>query len=36
MKQKLIVDADGIDEVIILLDYIEQIKRPENKIDEIS
>lgn len=36
LKNKLSEKAESIDEVILLLDYIEVIKRPENKVDELS
>jgi len=28
--------AESIDEVMMLLDYIEVVKRPESKVDELS
>lgn len=36
LEQKISEDAKSIDEVILLLEYIDVIKRPENKVDEIS
>jgi hypothetical protein len=36
MKQKLEENVQSIDEVIMLLDYIDVIKRPDNKVDEYT
>lgn len=36
IKAKVSEDVEGIDEVMMLLEYIEVIKRPESKIDELS
>ncbi len=36
LTSKLDEPAESIDEVIILLDYIEIVRRPDSKVDEIA
>jgi recombinational DNA repair protein RecR len=36
ITNKLEEHAESIDEVMMLLDYIEVVKRPESKVDELS
>lgn len=36
ITSKLEVNAESIDDVMMLLDYIEVVKRPESKVDELS
>ena len=36
VHSKLEESAESIDEVMLLLDYIEIVRRPESKIDELS
>lgn len=36
VRNKLEEEAESIDEVMMLLDYIEIVKRPESKIDELT
>lgn len=36
VRAKVSENVESIDEVMMLLDYIEVIKRPESKIDELS